>query len=136
MLKQDEPEVWEAVKKSAPPTYTATRLEARHPPGISDVIWTYHGDGPPSLTGFLELKDQEMEVRPQQGIFLRAMWKIGVPAAVLVRRRTDILLIPGGSIPLSNRLEPHMAVWTQPVGPINGSEFWAVVKETHKGTFL
>lgn len=133
-MQQKESEVWKRVKKSLPPTYTATRVEARHPPGISDVIWSYLGDGPPSVSGFLELKDQEMEVRPEQGIFLRSMWSNGVPSAVLIRLKTELLLVPGGWIPLNNKLTMTQVTYRDSYASFDADRLWHNIRHTFNRT--
>lgn len=126
MATQNEAQLWGTLERSVPPTYLVRRVEARHPPGISDVFWSTKKPGLPAVSGWLELKDEELEVRPEQGIFLRSMWRAGVPSAVLIRKAGLLYLYPG-DIPMNNRLPITLAKGVFPSQRFDSHELWATI---------
>lgn len=112
-VTQQEAKLWLALQRQAPGFVRLTRVEVRHPAGFPDVMWWTRGSHLDPLFGFLELKDEVDEIRPQQRIFLRQAAQDGRCAFVLVRRRGELFLIDPRVIGVDCRLMYHPTVATK-----------------------
>lgn len=101
--RQNEPEVWARLNKFGPGHIFRTRIEARNPPGVSDVYWAeaLHC-GPRS--GWIELKSQDLYVRKEQRLWLRDLRKNKVQAHVLAEMGEKIHLIDPMDIGMDLRI--------------------------------
>lgn len=100
--RQQESALWSKMKRVIPDNIHVDRVEARHPVGISDVLWNVVGE---PVSGFIELKDQVQDIRPHQRIWMRRWAKQGGSVWVLARYDEVMYLIDPLEIPLNCRMD-------------------------------
>lgn len=106
-----ESRLWQEVKEVFPGKIQ--RFEPGMPAGMGDCFWAYRG-----AAGWLELKYNVTEVRPQQAIFLRQWANAGVRAHVLVKLNFDVwgnragyYLFEAHAIGIDRKLHVRDAIW-------------------------
>lgn len=124
-LTQDEAKVWALLSRSLPRHIAAQRVEARYPAGHPDVVWWMQDVG---VSGYIELKDEILEVRPQQRIFLRNAHDYGQSAWVLTRYRGQFLLTCPSKIALDCKFTVEDSLQLARVGDI-----WPHIFKHHRG---
>ena len=105
-LKQDEAALWnKGLRPYTPMAINAHRIEARNPPGISDVYWTKYNHMQGGTSGWIELKSNVTEIRKEQRIFLQSLRRHGIPAVILAEYGPTLYLIDPMQVDLSLKLD-------------------------------
>lgn len=135
-LPQDEAALWRRMDSFLPDHIRARRIEAKSPPGVSDVYWTYN---PRLLSatdcGWIELKSQVPDIRKEQRIWLRDMLRCGVPAHIVAEWKDRIFLIDPATIDLDLRIPYEQGLMSVPA-TANRTEWrllWDKITQGGKG---
>lgn len=103
-LAQNEAGIWSYLGKHVPNGVTAERIEARNPPGISDVYWHEYDHNRGGISGWIELKSQVKVIRKEQRLFLQRMRRDGIKAVILAEYGHGLFIIDPMKVDLDLKL--------------------------------
>ena len=113
-LRQNEAGIWAMLNTHKPNGVTAHRIEARNPPGISDVFWTEYDHNRGGTSGWIELKSQVTVIRKEQRIFLQSLRRDGIKAVILAEYGYNIYIVDPMKVGLDLKMDftsSHQILW-------------------------
>lgn len=139
---QDEASLWGQMNRFTPMGVAVTRLECRHPIGMPDVMFWTPSRGH-STVGFVELKDNDPEIRPQQRITGIKGRRAGQTFSILLRtgdREGTLALYDPRRVPVDcslRGLTPEFKAEIADLGTVEAwGQIWDYLIELTKGKAL
>lgn len=96
-----ESNLWSRMRRCAPDGMKLERVEARHPKGMPDVFWRCREE---RISGWIELKDTEPVLRPEQRILQREWYESGISIITMCRVDEWLYLVCPSVVPMNGRL--------------------------------